>query len=343
MAIERKILLHSKGKDYPVETSLIHDDLKNYIWRHARVYVDRDEHGWVMEQKLDIFGICISKDMHCLPAGSILKLESYLPILAVNQSTHYLVETAEGHTVAVGDSSSSSVGLYRVTKGVNTAIVEGGVAEIFYITIWPKYIDRLCKMFPEMRRFKRWMDFNTTSRVHDRNISMNHIRETAKRRMLDCQDLRPFGIKYIHRNAINFMCNFMNELVEGSGEEISQLERDYAQEIAEAINSNLGVFDIESYLAARFNKNFQDLNDHFQAVMHCTIHHYLKMERMDWAYMQLLTTIEEEETIASMCGYLPCINPDGSVSTADTSFERFKKDFREYYRLSVMDVRTEHN
>lgn len=339
---ERKLLLHSKGKDYPAET-IVHDDLKKYIWRPARVYLDRDEHGWVLEQKLDLYGICISKDMHHLPAGTILKVESYLPILAINQSAHYMVQTADGNIVDLGNSNAGSMALYQVAKGVNTTVVEGGIAEIFYITIWPKYIDRMCKTYPEMRRFKRWMDISTTDKVQDRNISMNHIREVAKRRMLECHDLRQFGQRYIYRHAVNYMCNFLNELIEGKGQEISQLERDYAQQIADAIDGNLHMFDMELYLAERFRKPFQDLNDHFQAVMYCSIHDYVKMERMDWAFRQLTTTNDDEEIIAALCGYQPSVSADGTVSTAANSIADFKRDFKEYFRISTLALRNEHN
>ncbi|MBV7532059.1 hypothetical protein [Chitinophaga sp. sic0106] len=342
MTLERRLLLHSKGKEYPVET-IIQDDLKPYIWRAASVYLHRDEYGWVLEQKLALFGLVINKDMHCLPAGTILHIESKLPVLAVNQSPHYLVETHHGHSVDVGDSQSSSLGLYSIDRGVNTTIVEEGIAEIFYITIFPTFIDRLCKVYPEMKRFKRWMDITKTHKVHTREIQMNYIRETAKRRMLACQDLRMFRARYIHRCAITFLCNFMNELVEGSGAEISQLEKDYAQEIAEVINTNLYVFDMERFLATRFNKNFQDLNDHFQAVMHCSIPDYVKMERMEWAFLQLTTTNQDEQTIASLSGYLPRISADGTVRTNADSFDEFKKDFKGYFRCTIMEVRVQHN
>ncbi len=338
----RRIYLHTPTTDFKRESS-IPADLKDYCWRPARIYLDRDETGWVMEQKVEIFGIGICRDLHHLPAGTQLEVVSEYCLLALNQSSSYLVQTHAGYLVDVGDKYATEHTLFKVAPGVNNTIVESGLGEIFYVTVRPDWIKTLVRAYPELRRLKRWEQVITTTRVHENNLNTNYIRETMKKRILGCQDLQNHRKRYMARCAVNYLVNFINELVESTPQQLTSAEVQLAHDIAETIRENFYLIYIENLLTEKFGRPFQQLDDYFKAVMHNSIHEYLQMERMDWAYHQLANTTEDHESIACLCGYLPWGSPDEELNNDQHSFKRFVRDFKSYYNLTILEVRVEMN
>jgi AraC-like DNA-binding protein len=306
--------------------------------------VQQFDDGWILEQKMELKGIGICRDLLHLPEGTRFEVACDRPLLAISQTPAYVVQTASGEVLEVGDPSCTQVSLFRVAPGVNVTVADQeGLAELFYITIRPDMLKNLCRGYPELRRFRRWEHFTNTSKVENLNLTTNVIREEMKRSILATQDLKPQSKRYIVRCTINYIVNFLNELIESSHEARTEEQVRFAEKIAAEIRENAERYYMEAYLTQTFGKPYEELDEAFRYVMHNSIEEYLKMVRMDWAYKQLTSTMENSEHIASHCGYLPWLRNEERQIEDERSFSSFKVDFKMYFSMSVQEVRAEMN